>query len=212
MWNMLRRLIGTGQAAALLAVVWFLASRWCALIVGQFYTPRLATLQATPLGWDGITLQFGPPPPDFAGPLGHGEPPVSTSGHHVDFIGMAPDYKMIPLPGVDAARRLVARQGRVSLVLGPGAGTMRGPDGSMPALVAEPGDRVSAVLDRSLLGWPAPYQVNWMTGYTPDWQRYLYYRLSWEKASGARLAIVRRYPQDWDRGQRLDRRNATGRA
>src|SRR5436305_361678 len=61
------------------------------------------------------------------------------------------------------------------------------------------GDTVSAALDRSLLAWPTPlFQVNFMTGYVPSWQRNLYYRLSWAKASGARLDILWRLRQDYD--------------
>jgi hypothetical protein len=49
------------------------------------------------------------------------------------------------------------------------------------------------------LSWPAPlFQVNFMTGYVPSWQRNLYYRLSWAKASGARLDILWRERQDYD--------------
>jgi hypothetical protein len=37
-----------------------------------------------------------------------------------------------------------------------------------------------------------------MTGYSPSWQRYLYYRLSWSKPSAEELNILRRYRQDYD--------------
>src|SRR6266550_2360995 len=69
----------------------------------------------------------------------------------------------------------------------------------MPAFTAAPGDTVSAALERSVLAWPTPlFQVNFMTGYVPSWQRNLYYRLSWAKASGARLDILWRLRQDYD--------------
>ena len=38
-------LIRRGVAVVLLATLWF-TSRWCALLVDPFYTPRLATLQS----------------------------------------------------------------------------------------------------------------------------------------------------------------------
>src|SRR5260370_856519 len=54
-------------------------------------------------------------------------------------------------------------------------------------------------LARRVLAWPTPLlQVNFMTGYVPSWQRNLYYRLSWAKASGARLDILWRLRQDYD--------------
>ena len=75
------------------------------------------------------------------------------------------------------------------LVLGPRDGTLPAStmqDGTplegqtpMPAFVPAPGDTASAALDRSLLSWPTPpFQVNFMTGYAPSWQRNLFYHLS----------------------------------
>ena len=89
-------------------------------------------------------------------------------------------------------------------MLGPRAGTLPDPtlpDGEkpMPAFAPGPGDTNSVVLDRSLLSWPAPlFQFNFMTGYTPSWQRNIYHRFAWTKASGARLDILWRYRQDYD--------------
>ncbi len=77
-------------------------------------------------------------------------------------------------------------------------GTPQDDEKPMPAFAPGPGDTMSAALDRSLLSWPAPYRINWMTGYTPSWQRYIYHRFSWTKASGARLDILWRYRQDYD--------------
>ena len=37
-----------------------------------------------------------------------------------------------------------------------------------------------------------------MTGYAPSWQRTIYQRLSWQKASGARLDLLWRHRQDYD--------------
>ena len=51
-------LIRGSVAVILLTALWFFTSRWCSLFVDQFYTPRLATLQSTPLGWNGTWLQF----------------------------------------------------------------------------------------------------------------------------------------------------------
>jgi hypothetical protein len=71
-----------------------------------------------------------------------------------------------------------------------------GDDKPIPAFAAEPGDTASITLDRSLLGWPGAV----LLGHDPieraptTWLRHLYYRLYWEKASGARLDMVWRPP------------------
>ena len=62
----------------------------------------------------------------------------------------------------------------------------------MPEFAAEPGDSASLVLERSLLAWPAPFEINvvGLGGTKTTWQRHVYYRLSWVKASGARLSML----------------------
>src|SRR5262249_34099515 len=61
--------------------------------------------------------------------------------------------------------------------------------------VPEPGDAVAFVAERSLLAWPTPLDLNFMTGHSPSWKRNVYYRLSWRKPSGATLDLVWRYQQ-----------------
>ena len=46
-------LLRVGIAVILLPVLWYVTSRWCSLLVDRIYTPGLATLQSTPLGWNG---------------------------------------------------------------------------------------------------------------------------------------------------------------
>src|SRR6266567_4630358 len=91
-----------GVAAILLAVLWFFTSRWCSLLVDQIHTPRLATLQSTPLGWNGTWLQFGPATPGVIGPKGWSGPDVLVGGHMVDFTGPGPDYKPVAKLEIDA--------------------------------------------------------------------------------------------------------------
>ena len=196
---LIRGILIRGGALVFLAGLWFFTSRWCALAVDQVYTPRLALVQAAPIGWNGTWLLLGTGMFDRLVP----------NGDHLGFIGFAPDYRNVARFIVDAEDRLVFVKDDTSFVLGPRAGTLPAstqPDGTplagqepMPAFTAAPGDTVSAALDRSLLAWPKPlFQFNWMTGYVPSWQRNLYYRLSWAKASGARLDILWRERQDYD--------------
>jgi hypothetical protein len=191
-------LIRGSIAVILLAVLWFFTSRWCSLLVDQFYTPRLATLQSTPLGWNGVWLQFGSGIPNVIGPKGWSGPELLMGGHIVDFTGPDPDDKPVATLKVDAGDHLVLLKDGNSFVLGSRAGTLSGGDGMIPAFAADPGDTTSVTLERSLLSWPAPFEINFMTGYSPSWQRYLYYRLSWKKPSGAQLNIIWRYRQNYD--------------
>ena len=196
---LIRAILIPGGALVFLAVLWFFTSRWCALAVDQFYTPRLALVEAAPIGWNGTWLQLGTGIFDRLVP----------NGDHLGFTGFAPDYQDVARFIVDADDRLVFVKDDARFVLGPRAGTLPAStqeDGTplegqapMPAFTAAPGDTVSAALDRSVLAWPTPlFQVNFMTGYVPSWQRNLYYRLSWAKASGARLDILWRLRQDYD--------------
>ena len=202
-------LIRGGIAFVVLPLLWYLTSRWCALLVDQFYTPRLAAVEAAPIGWNGTWLEIGNGVFDK----------VVPNGYRADFTGMGPDYKTIARFIVDTDDRLVFEKDEARFVLGPrtgtlGAGTLPDPtlrdgtlqDGTlpdgekpMPAFAPASGDTMSAAIDRSLLSWPAPLiQFNFMTGYAPSWQRYLYQRFSWRKASGARLDILWRERQDYD--------------
>jgi hypothetical protein len=57
----------------------------------------------------------------------------------------------------------------------------------------DPGDEISLTEERSLLSWPTPLEMNFMTGHAPSWKRNQYYRLVWKKRSGARLELLWRY-------------------
>jgi hypothetical protein len=57
------------------------------------------------------------------------------------------------------------------------------------------GDNASVEIRRSVLSWPTPFEVNFMTGHSPSWKRHLYYRLLWKKPSGANLKMLWRYEQ-----------------
>jgi hypothetical protein len=187
MWSFLIR---CGAAVVLITILWFFTSRWCALVVDQFYTPRLATLQSTRPGWNGTWLQFGTGVFDI----------VVLNGDRVDFTGPGPDSKQVATLNVDADNHLVFLKDGNSFVLGPRAGALPDSDKPIPALVLGWAIRLSVVLERSLLRWPAPFEIKFMTGYAPSWQRYIYYRLSWKKPSDAQLYIIWRYRQDYDSG------------
>jgi len=63
------------------------------------------------------------------------------------------------------------------------------------ATVPPAGDDTSIEIRRSILNWPTPFDVNFMTGHSPSWKRHLYYRVRWKKSSGATLEMLWRYEQ-----------------
>ena len=63
------------------------------------------------------------------------------------------------------------------------------------ATVPPAGDDASIEIRRSILSWPTPFEVNFMTGQSPSWKRHLYYRVRWKKSSGANLEMLWRYEQ-----------------
>jgi hypothetical protein len=63
------------------------------------------------------------------------------------------------------------------------------------ATVPPAGDDAFIEIRRSILSWPTPFDLNFMTGQSPSWKRHLYYRLLWKKPSGANLEMLWRYEQ-----------------
>jgi hypothetical protein len=63
------------------------------------------------------------------------------------------------------------------------------------AAVPPAGDDAFIEIRRSILSWPTPFEINFMTGHSPSWKRHLYYRLLWKKPSGEKLEMLWRYEQ-----------------
>ena len=63
------------------------------------------------------------------------------------------------------------------------------------AVVPSAGEDAFIEIRRSILSWPTPFEINFMTGHSPSWKRHLYYRLLWKKPSGAKLEMLWRYEQ-----------------
>ena len=80
-------------------------------------------------------------------------------------------------------------------------GTVRPSSESSPSederLVADvpSGDTVKLSIEHSAMAWPNFFEVNYMTGNSPKWKRYIYRKLSWTKANGAKLEMLWRYEQ-----------------
>src|SRR6184192_1988451 len=67
--------------------------------------------------------------------------------------------------------------------------------GDRLATVPPVGDQAFVVTRHSVLSWPTPFDLNFMTGQSPSWKRHIYYEIRWKKASGADLQMLWRYEQ-----------------
>ncbi len=57
------------------------------------------------------------------------------------------------------------------------------------------GDSATISIEHSALAWPNFFEVNFMTGNSPKWKRYIYRQLTWNKVNGAKLKMRWRYEQ-----------------
>jgi hypothetical protein len=182
---MRRRVIRGVVVVLVLAAAWLVAGRWGALLIDEVHTARLATLYATPIGWDGNSFQLSARVTGTLGPSGLWLSP---------FRWDSPQERVTMQ--VDADGNLVLIEGGRRFVMGKRAGTMLDTD-QMPAFEGDPDDKTMFTLDLGLVSWPTPLDINWMGGRSPLWRRYLYGHLLWEKASGARLDLYWRYEQGY---------------
>jgi hypothetical protein len=57
------------------------------------------------------------------------------------------------------------------------------------------GDQAFLALRHSVLSWPTPLELNFMTGQSPSWKRHVYQEIRWNKLSGTKLQMLWRYEQ-----------------
>ena len=67
--------------------------------------------------------------------------------------------------------------------------------GERLATVPPPGDQAFFAMRHSVLSWPTPFDINFMTGQSPSWKRHIYQEIRWKKSSGAKLEMLWRYEQ-----------------
>src|SRR5919197_4149321 len=63
------------------------------------------------------------------------------------------------------------------------------------AAVTPHGDQAFLATRHSVLSWPTPFDLNFMTGNSPSWKRNVYQQIDWKKSSGANLQMLWRYEQ-----------------
>src|ERR1051326_7329499 len=121
---------------------------------------------------------------------------------HIDNFGLdlTPAKSSEPVPEVGTSK-----DGQVALSYRGKVFAFGKPNTSDEKLATTPasGDEAKMATQRSIVTWPNPFEVNFMTGQSPSWKRFLYRRLTWTRADGAKLEMMWRceqflYPHnDW---------------
>ena len=166
-------LIRSAIAVVVLIVAWLILGRRLTLLLDRLVTIRLATLPTSPVIVESDQLQIG----GKLGTLMLGSAPFDIR------LGSGPDKPLIVSMGAD------------EVVLG--NSVLRSDPDGVERYDIKPieGSKISYVVDRSLLSWPTPFELNFMTGHSPAWKRYLYHRFSWIKPTGGRVEALWRYEQ-----------------
>ncbi|HEX3653547.1 MAG TPA: hypothetical protein VHU18_12065 [Rhizomicrobium sp.] len=161
-----------------LAIVWLSAGWWVTAVADQVFAVNVPAPPITNIAYDGEGFRIG--------------------GLSLTFG--APDNQRSDIElQTNAFREVVLTSGGQSFVLGPRTNAVDPSGRPDIALIPDRGDEVSLTATRSFLGWPTPFEFNFLIR-TPSWKRYVYYRLEWRKRSGAVLNIHWRYEQDYFSG------------
>jgi hypothetical protein len=159
-----------------LAVAWLSAGRDLTLLIDRVTTVRKVSLPVNRLAYDGGGFVVG--------------------GQFLTF-GLTNNLRADLQLTSDSSNRVILSDGPNAFILGPRTGP---PDPSgRPdfGFVPEPADKVVLTCSESLVSWRAPFQFNIFGGESPRWKRYAYYRLVWEKPSGAELKMLWRYERQY---------------
>jgi hypothetical protein len=159
--------------AFVIAIVasWIFAGRQISLFLDRFGTIEMTSARINSIAYQGN----------------------GTGGSlHVNDLGLSLNDRNGPAPSIGTTKNdqlALADRGKV-FAFGP----VR-TEAENLATVPLAGDDASIEIRRSILNWPTPFEVNFMTGHSPSWKRHLYYRVRWKKPSGANLEMLWRYEQ-----------------
>ena len=70
-----------------------------------------------------------------------------------------------------------------------------GDTGEQLATAPPSSDQAFLVTRHSVLSWPTPFDLNFMTGQSPSWKRHTYQEIRWKKSTGPNLKMLWRYEQ-----------------
>jgi len=117
---------------------------------------------------------------------------------HVNEVGLnlAPSVSGHSSPSIGSTKdgQLALASGGKVFAFGP---LPKAADDSADILATAPqtGDDATISVRHSILSWPTPLELNFMSGQSPSWKRYSYRRLTWKRSNGAKLEMLWRYEQ-----------------
>jgi hypothetical protein len=171
----MRKILITSTIVVALAIAilatWIFGGRQLSLFLDRFWTIETASSRINSVVYEGS----------------------GTGGiFHINDLALGLNDRNGPTPNVGTAKDgqlAVADSGKVFAFGPPRSETEN------LATAPPPGDDAFIQIRRSLLSWPTPFDLNFMTGHSPSWKRHLYYRLVWKKPSDAKLEMLWRYEQ-----------------
>ena len=150
---------------------WIFSGRQISLFLDRFGTIEITSVRINSLAYEGS----------------------GTGGIlRVNDLGLSLNDRNNPAPSIGTTKNnqlAVANGGKV-FAFGPA----RSETENLNIVPSESDDAIIQIR-RSILSWPTPFEINFMTGHSPSWKRHLYYRLVWKKPSGAKLEMLWRYEQ-----------------
>jgi hypothetical protein len=173
-FGLLRLLITT----VVLGIIWLCAGRYLTLFVDRFTTVSVESERVDNLVYDGGGFRVGELSMTFG----------SIDNQRFDLTLTS-----------DASNMVVLTSAGRSFTLGPRTNPVDPSGRPEIYFIPERGDELSFTAGRSVLSWPTPFDF-YILMRTPWWKRYVYYRLVWKKPSGATLAMLWRYEQDYFAG------------
>jgi hypothetical protein len=158
-------------AIVAILATWIFAGRQISLFLDRFGTLQTASIQVNSLVYEGN----------------------GTGGIlHINDLALGLNDRNGPTPNIGTTKngQLALADGGKVFAFGPPRS-----EAENLATAPPPGDEAVIQIRRSILSWPTPFDLNFMTGQSPSWKRHLYYRLVWKKPSGAKLEMLWRYEQ-----------------
>jgi hypothetical protein len=159
-----------------LLAIWIFGGRQISLFIDRFGTIEIASTKIGSIAYEGSGTGGWLRVNDLTLGVDDASPKIAPS------FGSTKDNQFA-----------LANNGKV-FAFGPLASTTEN-GGDYLAAAPQAGDDTSLSTRRSILSWPTPFDLNFMTGQSPSWKRHLYYQIRWKKSSGATLEMDWRYEQ-----------------
>jgi hypothetical protein len=181
----MRRVFISLAVIAGLLVAWLILGRQLVLLVDAFSTEGEAVVTSGPFIYSPGTLHVGSMPLELTTPDGT-QDTVRFDADTTGRVSLHAEGKVFPL-------------GTRSDTPAETAHPLASPYDTL--FTPDAGDTVTFRPAHSVIAWPTPLELNFMTGNSPSWRRNTYYTLTWRKPDGATLEMTWRYEQwfydDW---------------